>query len=221
MFSFHQYMQTVHSEPGAPGGNWSRSDCLSFSPALRSSFPVLSLIGPAKTSNRPAVPASILARRSLTAWTSAGGRSLMPFCGVWPSMNPNRPIALELASKYSYPAVYFLSLTCWPIRAYSGPQIQYGAVRQLSLLQEEGWSYVTAHFFFSAATSATAGVSAPVNTTSAPASKSEAAPSRSFCGSCQVLMNRTSILHSGQVTATPRAIALPRRISSGIGKVAM
>ena len=53
MFSFHQYMQTVHSAPGAPGGNWSRSDCLSFSPASRSSLPVLSLIGPAKTSNRP------------------------------------------------------------------------------------------------------------------------------------------------------------------------
>ena len=33
----------------APGGNWSRSDCASFSPALSSSLPVLSTIGPAKT----------------------------------------------------------------------------------------------------------------------------------------------------------------------------
>ena len=77
------------------------------------------------------------------------------------------------------------------------------------------------HLPFSLATSATAGVSAPVKTTWAPASNREAAPSRSFTGSCQVLMKRTSIVHSGQVTLTPRMIALPRRSSSGIGKVAM
>ena len=103
--------------------------------------------------------------------------------------------------------MYFLSFTCCPIRVYSGPQIQYGAVRQLSFEHDDGWSYVTAHFPFSAATSATAGVSAPVKTTSAPASNSDAAPSRSFWGSCQVLMNRTSILHSGHVTATPRTFS--------------
>ena len=44
---------------------------------------------------------------------------------------------------------------------------------------------------------------------------------RSSCGSCQVLMKRMSIVQSGQVTLTPRMIALPRRSSSGIGKVAM
>ena len=87
--------------------------------------------------------------------------------------------------------------------------------------QDAWWSYVTAHLPFSLATSATAPVSAPVKTTSAPASNSEAAPSFSFSGSCQVLMNRMSIVHSGQVTLTPRMIALPRRSSSGIGKVAM
>ena len=62
---------------------------------------MLSLIGPAKTSNRPNCPASILASVSLTFWTSACGRSWMPFCGVWPSMKPYRPIAFESASKYS------------------------------------------------------------------------------------------------------------------------
>ena len=41
------------------------------------------------------------------------------------------------------------------------------------------------------------------------------------CGSCHVLMNRMSIVQSGQVTLTPRMIALPRRSSSGIGNVAM
>src|SRR4051812_26970389 len=170
MPSFHQYMHVLHSDPGAPGGNWSRSDCFSFWPEGRSSLPVLSLIGPAKTSNRPSSPLSIFARVSLTFWTSAWGRSVTPFCGVWPSMNPYRPMAFELASKYSYPAVYVLSFTFWPIRTYSGPQIQYGAVRQLSLPEhEDAWSYVTAHLPFSLATSATAGVSAPVKTTSAPA----------------------------------------------------
>ncbi len=89
------------------------------------------------------------------------------------------------------------------MRVYSGPQIQYGAVRQASTLHEPGWSYVTPHLPFSLATSATAGVSAPVKTTSAPASNSEAAPSRSLTGSCQVLMKRTSIVHSGQVTLAP------------------
>ena len=78
MPSAHQYMQTLHSLPGAPGGNWSRSDCSSFAPAGRISLPVLSLIGPAKTSNRPNVPASILASVSLTFWTSASGRSATP-----------------------------------------------------------------------------------------------------------------------------------------------
>ena len=30
MPSVHQYMHVLHSEPGAPGGNWSRSDCSSL-----------------------------------------------------------------------------------------------------------------------------------------------------------------------------------------------
>src|SRR3954454_328381 len=107
------------------------------------------------------------------------------------------------------------------MRTYSGPHTQYGAVRHESFLHDDGWSYVTAHLPLAAAASATAGVSAPVNTTSAPAAYSESAASRSFCGSCQVLMNRTSIVHSGQVTLTPRVMAFPRRSSSGIGKVAM
>ena len=34
-------------------------------------------------------------------------------------------------------------------------------------------------------------------------------------------MKRTSIVHSGHVTLTPRMIALPRRSSSGMGNVAM
>src|SRR3954447_5002129 len=101
------------------------------------------------------------------------------------------------------------------MRAYSGPQIQYGAVRQESSEQELGWSYVTAHLPFSAATVAFAGVSAPVNTTWAPASNSEAAPSLSSCGSCQVLIQRRSMVHSGQVCLAPSMIALPSRTSSG------
>ena len=136
-------------------------------------------------------------------------------------MKPYRPRPPDWASKYSEPAVYFLAFTCSAIRVYSGPQIQYGAVRHASFLQEPGWSYVTPYLPFSFATSATAGVSAPVKTTCAPASKREAAPSRSLIGSCHVLMKRTSIVHSGQVTLAPRMIALPRRSSSGIGNVAM
>ena len=77
------------------------------------------------------------------------------------------------------------------------------------------------HLPFSWATSATAGVSAPVRTTSAPASKSEAAAFFSVTGSCQVLIQRTSIVHSGQVFLAPSMKALPRRSSSGIGNVAM
>ena len=77
------------------------------------------------------------------------------------------------------------------------------------------------HLPFSWATSATAPVSAPVNTTCAPASNSAVAPAFSLIGSCQVLMNTTSIVHSGQVCFTPRMIALPSRSSSGIGNVAM
>src|SRR5512145_3132128 len=102
-----------------------------------------------------------------------------------------------------------------------GPQTQYGAVRQASTLQEPYQSYVTPHLPFSWATSATAGVSAPVKTTCAPASKREAAASFSMTGSCQVLIQRTSIVHSGQVFFMPNAMALPRRTSSGIGKVAI
>ena len=52
MPSFHQYMHVVHSEPGAPGGNWSRSDCSSLLPAGSSSLPVLSTIGLSNTSLR-------------------------------------------------------------------------------------------------------------------------------------------------------------------------
>ena len=45
---------------------------LELAPAGRSSLPVLSLIGPAKTSNRPNVPASILASVSLTLHVGLG-----------------------------------------------------------------------------------------------------------------------------------------------------
>src|SRR3972149_5824214 len=110
-------------------------------------------------------------------------------------------------------------MTFWVRAVYTGPQVQYGAVRQRSTLQEPTQSYVTPHLPFSWATSATAGVSAPVKTTCAPASNKEAEASFSLIGSCQVLIQRISIVHSGQVFFMPSAMALPRRISSGIGDV--
>src|SRR3972149_3500069 len=105
-------------------------------------------------------------------------------------------------------------MTFWVRAVYPGPQVQYGAVRQRSTLQEPYQSYVTPHLPFSWATSATAGVSAPVNTTWAPASNRDAAASFSMIGSCQVLIQRTSIVHSGQVLRMPNAMAFPNRISS-------
>ena len=101
MPSAHQYMQALHPSP-APGGNWSRSDCSSFAPAGRISLPVLSLIGPAKTSNRPNVPGQHLRERVLDErQVGSAGRSATPLRGVWPSMKPMSAIAFESASKYS------------------------------------------------------------------------------------------------------------------------
>ena len=200
MPSFHQYMHVLHSVARGAGRELVEVGLLEL---LRRpgtiSLPVLSLIGPAKTSNRPNLPASILASVSLTFWTSAGGRSATPLLRRLALHEAVQAHRLRVGVEVLVAGLVRLGLDLLgdPDVLRTPDPVRRGEAGSLPC--RAGWSYVTAHLPFSLATSASAGVSAPVKTTSAPASNSEAAPSFSLTGSCQVLMNRTSIVHSGQV----------------------
>ena len=219
MPSFHQYMHVLHSEPGAPGGNWSRSDCSSFG-AGRQEF----LAGVVDDRSGEHVEASEVAGQHLGQEVLDGGDVGLgqvgdALGGGLAVHEADQAHRLGVGIEVLVAGFVGLGLDLSAIRAYSGPQIQYGAVRHwvhlaggrvvvgdgpLALLLGDvgdgGRVRAREH---------------DLGPRHRRATRRHHAPS---CGSCQVLMNRMSIVQSGQVTLTPRMMALPRRSSSGSGR---